>query len=300
MSPAKSVISLFVATFALGCSVSAEDYGQEEGENTTHAVVRIQRSSGFDGSSRGDALAGFVQIPAEADADQILGLAGLSLALPKKGECWSGQQAFDGEGLSRVSRAELLEADSVELITADGTQLLAPYAFPTVADLLRGVVYLSRDRAADLPASGAYTISSRGIDAESDEPLSLESEHTSPPTIEGLAVNGELLSSDLTVMAGPVMDLTWTRSGTEGDLVVVTLDSDEIAWTCTFADAEAFGSVPLLTEDGTALGEEGKSAVLSVHRVRSNTSAPGGGLDRLTVTFDFALETDIRFGSGIR
>lgn len=288
---------------SMGCAVAAEDaaaedYASEEGDGSTHAIVRIQQTTGAAGSARGDALAGFVQIPAGADASQILGLAGLTDALPPKGECWSGPELGDTSGLLQVSRAELVEADSVELLTDSGSHSLAPYAFPTVADLLRGVVYLSRDRSADLPEDGAYTIVGRGIDGGS-APIDVTSEHISPPFVDSVRINGAPLQDGMQLSAGPIIDMTWDGSDTDGDLIVVSVENPGVVWTCTFADSEEFGSIPLLTEDGTALGADGQRAALGVHRIRSNTSvSPGGGLARLTVTFDFALETEVRFSDG--
>jgi hypothetical protein len=295
-------IAFILGALSIGCTVSAEDAAAEDDypgeDDLTHAIVRIQQTTGAQGSARGDALAGFVQIPAGADASQILGLAGLTDALPPKGECWSGPDLGDSGELLQVSRAELVEADSVELVTESGNHSLAPYAFPTVADLLRGVVYLSRDRATELPADGAYTIVGRGIEGGGASSLDVTSEHTSPPFVGSVQINGAPLEEGMGLSAGPVIDLTWEGSDTDGDLIVVTVENPGVVWTCSFADSEEFGSIPLLTVDGTALGQDGQQAALGIHRIRSSTSTPGGGLARLTVTFDFALEAGVRFSDG--
>lgn len=288
--------ALGLTTFSLGCAATAEPEESGDQSSATHAIVRIQQTTDLAGGSRGDALAGFVQVPSGTDLSQILQVAGLSLQVPKKGDCWKSPEPIPPADLLATEHVELVEADSVELLTEGGSQHLAPYAFPTVADLLRGVVYLSRDRASQFPAGTSYAVVGRGIEATGDAPLDMSGRYESPPFIDNLALNGKDAAPEMQVSPGEVLDLSWQRSGATSDLLVVSLESDATSWVCSFADSDEFGSVPLLTEDGISLGGEGQKAHLSVHRIRTTrTEIPENGLADAFVTFDFALETQVTF-----
>jgi hypothetical protein len=283
-----------LGSLSLGCSVAAEEYDTEEGVGATHAAVRVQHVTLESGEARGDALAGFVQVPAGTDASGVLEVAGLQLKIPEKGECFSDNEPTLAH-LASISEAELLEADDVRLETGDGVHVLAPYAFPTVADLLRGVVYLSRDRSAEaLPAGQTYTLLGEGIDAGSGS-LQLSVTHESPPPLTNVSVEGQALPGELLLPPSPVLDLRWEASESESDVVVVTLESDGDFWACSFSDAEEFGSVPLITDAGAQLGQQGRTAVLGVHRIRSLVSAGDAGVAQISVTFDFAVEGSVLF-----
>jgi hypothetical protein len=292
----KRLTALGLATFSIGCAATAETEEAGEQSSATHAIVRIQQTTDLSGGSRGDALAGFVQVPSGTDLTQILQVAGLSLQVPKKGDCWKSPEQVAPADLLATEHVELLEADSVELLTGGSTQQLAPYAFPTVADLLRGVVYLSRDRASQFPAGTSYVILGRGIEAMGDAPVDMSGKYDSPPFIGNLKLNGEDAAPEMQVSPGEVLDLSWQRSGSAAALLVVSLENDATSWVCSFSDSEEFGSVPLLTEDGISLGGEGQTAHLSVHRIRTTRSeTPENGLADAFVTFDFALETQVTF-----
>jgi hypothetical protein len=192
--------------------------------------------------------------------------------------------------------AELLEVDSVRLETASGTHELAPFAFPTVADLLRGVVYLSRDQNGEaLPAGVSFTILGEGIQS-GYESVDIAATQTSPMPLAALTVGGQPLGGSLYLAPSPVLDLRWEPGTNAADLVVVTLESGEDFWACTFADTEGFGSVPLLMADGTELGAPGRKGVMGVHRMRTENQRPAAGLPPVTTTFDFAVEVELTFG----
>ena len=54
--------------FGMGCTNQVDAYESEAGQSSTHAVLKIQHVESLNGSSRGDAIAGFIKIPAGADA----------------------------------------------------------------------------------------------------------------------------------------------------------------------------------------------------------------------------------------
>ena len=289
----------------LGCSVSAEDYDADAGAGSTHVAVRIQHVTSPGGESRADALAGFVRVQASADAQDVLALAGLKLVLPPKGECFS-----DADGhrpLAIVSDAELLEASAVSLETDGGTHELAPYAFPNVADLLRGVVYLSRDRSGNaLPMGATYTLMGHGIEPQNDpglghnpdslnNTLEVSSTQQSPPPFAKVTVAGQPWSGSISTSAAPVLDLSWEPSDDTNDVVVVTIESEDDYFACSFADGEGFGSVPLITYVGTELGQGGRQGLLSLHRLRSRVEPGSGAIVQVRMTFDFVLQTQIYF-----
>lgn len=292
----KHKLRAFVGIFGLisfGCSVSAEEASPEAETGSTHIAVRIRHVTDPSGTTRADALAGFIRTPATSSLAEVLSVSGLGPDVPARGECFSeGRGVTDFDSLSD---AELLEVDSVRLETPSGTHELAPFAFPTVADLLRGVVYLSRDQNGDtLPAGVSYTLLGEGI-RSGDELVDIAVTQTSPPPPVSVTVGGQAFGASLTVAPTPVLDLRWEPGTKATDLVVVTLESGENFWACTFADAEGFGAVPLIMPDGTELGVPGRAGVLGVHRIRVEKEQATPELPPISTAFDFAVEAELTF-----
>jgi hypothetical protein len=287
---------VILGTLLVGCSVPAEGYDADAELGSTHAAVRVQHITSPNGETRADALAGFVRVSASANAEDVLTLAGLKLDLPPKGECFS-----DAEGHRAVAidaDAELLEASAVRLETEGGTHELAPYAFPNVADLLRGVVYLSRDRNGDALSMGAtYTLLGSGIESSQTAKHTLEVSTTreSPPPFAKLTVFGQPWSGFIQAAPAPVLDVSWEPSGEADDLVLVTIENDEDYFTCTFADTEGFGSLPLITNGGNELGQAGRQGLLSLHRLRSQVEPGSGAIVQVRMTFDYVVQSQISF-----
>lgn len=283
------------ALFSLGCSVDAEEYSADEAAGSTHVAVRVRHVTDPNGTTRADALAGFIRAPARADVKEVLSVSGLGLDVPARGECFSESRAITD--FDSLSDSELLEVDSVRLETERGIHELAPFAFPTVADLLRGVVYLSRDQSGDaLPAGVNYTILGEGI-RTGDESMDVAATQTSPPPLTSVTVGGKPLGGSLFLTPSPVVDLRWEPGENSSDLVVVTLESDDDFWVCTFADSEGFGAVPLIMADGTELGAEGRTGIIGAHRIRSGEQPAVSELPPITITFDFAVEAELTFGA---
>lgn len=288
-----------LALFSVGCSAATEEFEVDQDHGSTHAVVRVRHSTAQDGSTRGDALTGFVKVPAGADPENVFSLAGLVQSRPPVGDCRREGTIGEGVEISEVYEAELLEAQSMDLLTVAGTHSLAPFAFPTVADLLRGVVYTSRDRSGrDLPTGVAYSLEARGIHgSDAASSLSLSSQHESPKPPANVTVGGIAFSQLSNLPLTGVLDLSWESSADQNDAVMVTLREDRITWNCSFADSEGFGSVPLLTDNGFNLAENGSMAQLEVHRIRSANRPGTDGLADVRVTFDFAIEAAVTFST---
>lgn len=294
------------ALASVACTSQVEATEQAQVKASTHALLRIQHVESQDGSSRGDAIAGFLKIPVGADSSQVIRLAGLESQVPSPGSCHAVSTTPDWNAIAQVTDAELLEADSVELTTEHGAHELAPHAFPTVADLLRGVVYTSRDRSADaLPAGTLYSWEGTAIGRQ-DSDLSgahLLANQMSPDMPSGVMVDGIPFSEIRVLEPTRVIDLSWTPGDSKQDLVIIEVETDDITWMCSFNDVEGFGSVPLITEDETLLARDGSSAFVSIHRVRSEDAGntvtrdaeTGSELDEVRITFDFALESQWSF-----
>lgn len=283
------LLALLAAT-SVGCSISAEDLPAQDAEGTTVAFVKIRQVQTLEGATRGDAIAGFLRVPQGGDADQLLALSGLSESLPQVGEC-ADFSAPDPDALGPTSQpasAELLEAQSVELLTGEGVHSLVPHAFPTIADLLRGVVYTSRDReASTLPPQQLYEVSGRNVSLAQGEFAQLQISEVSPGLPQAVRVNGAALEAVTVVPVSAVLDIAW-EAGAPQDLVTVAIDAGELSTVCSFSDSEGFGSVPLATPGNQPL-PVGTSALISVHRVRHIEEA-GQDLAMVGLVFDFALE----------
>jgi len=282
-----------LASASIGCSVAAEGYDAPEAVGSTQAVLQIQRVDNQDGSSRGDALAGFVRLPASAEPARALGLAGLGQDLPSPGQCRVREFGSEGRAVSELSRIDLLDAESVQLITSSGTHELAPHAFPTVTDWIRGVVHTSRDRdAAQLPAGETYRWKAQEI----EDTGSLDASFASPALPSEVTVGGVPWTGAIRLTAASDLDFTWsTTRSAPGDLIWIVFESQGRQKSCAFNDADGAGSISLRGSDPRLLATSGSTAELAVHRVRSLTEAGPAGLELVSVRFDFSVATRISF-----
>lgn len=289
-----------LGALALGCSVAPADDAEAE-KGSTHAVVAVSRQDPLNASPRGDALAGFVQLPASTDRDSALELAGLGVAVPEVGQCWRKNPERSTGAASSVSRIELLDAGRVRLVAGSAEPHdLAPHAFPTIADFISGVLYASRDRSGEgLPPGQLYRIetSSDGIVG------ALSASHEAPSLPADVTLNGSAFESAESLSSGAPLDLTWRVSNDATDRLYVELArEDSASVVCSFEDTSGAGTVPT---DGYA---EGDSARLAVHRLRlvrtvpstQGSGSPGGQdetVDQLELRFDFSVSRSVRFES---
>lgn len=279
-----------VALLALGCSAEMASYSTDAATGSTHALISIQRSASADGqtAARAGAVAGFVRMPADIDADSVLSLVGLGLQLPAPGTCTRRLTPSDPSlPMSSMGHVELLEAGDVSLDAANATTTLAPRAFPTITDRISGVLYTTRDRSADpLPASVRYTVrTSGGVNVE---PLMVSTE--APALFSNVTVGGVPLGDVGTIRTSQPLDFDWTGRSAE-DLVYVELSkSDGSAGAiCTFHDAAGSGTVPAGTLDALGAGR------VAVHRLRTREFS-SAGIDSGELRFDFELAQNVTFG----
>ena len=283
------MLTLLACSAALGCSVGSEPFTADADSGTTHALVTIERSTavGALGAPRADALVGFVRVPPIADPAQVLTLVGLGLDIPAAGQCVDKLRSRDRSmPLAPLGKLEFLEAGDVALSAGSTETTLAPRAFPTVTDLVSGVVYTTRDRSADpLPAAVGYQVRTSGGQAVP----ALIVQGQAPQPLDGLTLGGVPLAEIATVSTARPLDFAWTP-GAVSDLVYVELASDDGATRsiCTFRDEAGVGTVPPEAFSAAGAGR------IAVHRVRSRefTSA---GVDGGELRFDFELVTNATF-----
>ena len=271
-----------LASTACGLETEAPE---EHASGSTHAVISIERREAADGSSsRGEALAGFLNVPALVDADSVMSLVGLGLNLPEVGSCLVGNETPRTGPLTETALVEFLEAGDVILEVAGSQERLAPYAFPTVTDSISGVLYTSRDRAADpLPAASRYTVSADG--------LGVRVAHAAPEAPEGITASGLPLAEVSEVRIDGPLDLTWSV-GAPGDIVYAELVSTRRAnrSVCAFADELGAGSVPT---ESFAPGDTGQ---LLIHRLRTHAFDVADDVAATgQLRFDFALSAGVTF-----
>jgi hypothetical protein len=156
---------------------------------------------------------------------------------------------------------------------------------------------LSRDRSGnELPPGSLYTLSGRGIEsAWGAESSKHTSSHTGPDTPQTITLGTIPFAGQMSVPLAPVLDLTWQAGANPNDLLVFVLEGDDELLTCTFADTEGFGSIPLLTESGEAAALPEQESIVSIHRVRTSRTEPAGEAARARVTFDFGIESRVTF-----
>lgn len=273
---------------ALACSGSTSSYTSDADRGTTHAIITVERREvlGVASAAQAKAFASFVRTPPEVDAAAVTRLTGLDLDLPDLGECSVGGPNRDSLALSPLRRVELVAAGDVSLETPAGRVELAPHAFPAVTDVVAGIVYTTRDRAAALPAGEPYALSAGGSPFLAALAVSAEA----PLALEAVSLDGAALGANSAFSAAD-SQLSW-KAGSARDLVYVRLtgaDGAQGATTCTFRDDAGRGRLPQ-----SAIPHSGPIQ-LSVHRLRSVAlgSTPGGSIDLGELRFDFELSTEV-------
>jgi len=283
------VLRAAVATFGLAvsaCSGSTSTYTSDAERGSTHAFITIERRDALSATTVADAkaFASFLRTPPEVDFAVVTRLAGLDLTLPELGECALGDTHRElGAMLSPLRRVELLAAGDVALETPEGRVELAPHAFPAVTDLLAGVVYTTRDRAASLPAGEVYALSTAG--SASLSPLSVSSE--APAALTAITLSGVPLSSTSALPASGA-ELGW-KPGSARDVVYATLASSDGTplGVCAFRDDAGRGKIiPAMVPSAGPVN-------LSLHRLRSVALPAGASVDAGELRFDFELSTSV-------
>jgi hypothetical protein len=270
----------------LACSADPDPYTADADSGSTHALISVERSTtvGALEAPRATALAGFVRVPPIVDAKSVLSLVGLGLDLPSAGQCARSARTPEATtSLAPLGRVEFLEAGDVTLSAGGSATVLAPRAFPTVTDLVSGVVYTTRDRSADpLPAGERYSLRTQGA-------IALAVDQRAPAALEGVTVGGLPLAEVSSLSIARPIDLTW-NVGEAGDIVYAELTSGDgvTSTVCTFRDDAGSGTVPAGVHSGSGAG------TLELHRTRTREFA-SAGINHGELRFDFELVTQISY-----
>jgi hypothetical protein len=278
----------FGAWFLVGCAVEPSSYASDADVGTTQALVSIERTlqAGSPDEGRAEAFAGFLKAPPEADASAVLRLTGLSRYLPAEGSCTSVRDREASIPLAPLTNVELVDAGNLAVEAGGVTTTLAPRAFPTVTDLVSGVVYTSRDRTADqLPPERSYRVTASGGFVA---PFTAQAE--APSELSGVFVNHAPIEELGILSARSAIELAW-QPGEARDVVYVDVSTDggQPALLCAFRDDAGTATIPsgLLPSSGT-----GK---LGVHRLRIE-NFQREGLTQAELRFDFEIEASVAFG----
>jgi len=278
-----------LVALSAACSVAPADYSAEaDAGSSTHGLITVERSAVLNSSEapRAAAFAGFVRTPPDVDAGAMLRLAGFGLDLPAVGQCAEpNHERGSNMPLNPLGRVEFLDAGDVTLRTSSTSAPLATRALPAVTDLIAGVVYTTRDRAADpLPAATTYTLSASGGLLRA---FSVNAK--APASLASVSVDGTPLSELASVPVRSALTLSW-NPGLARDYVYIEFSTQDGSATtrCTFRDDAGGGTVPASAFSGTGLGE------LSLHRVHSEPFA-SGSVDAGEVRFDFEQSANVEF-----
>lgn len=311
-----------------GCIESDVDPATDADTGSTHALLTIERTDlveaelaptpapGFPSSvpaptgapagrvvQTSTALAGFAHMPAGVDAAAVRALVGWNLELPEPGRCVRSTAVPEARpSLSPVDNVEFLEAGEVVVETRGEKTRLAPRNFPSVTDLISGVLYTTRHKATDLPPGALYRVRATGGLTLQTMEVSAEA----PEAVAGITVGGVPLHQVQQIaVTGPV-DLTW-NVGLPSDLIYVELaSSDGLGTTaCTFPDSDGAGTIALgdarQAAGGAADAEPSETAMvdlgagrIALHRVRT-VALDGPGLEYAELRFDFAVAANVSF-----
>jgi hypothetical protein len=211
---------------------------------------------------------------------------GLALELPEMSHCVTRVQGREpDQAVSSNERLELLDVGDVSVVADGRSTTLAPRAFPTVTDLISGVVYTTRDLSAEpLPAGVQY-----GVRTAGGAISAVELEGDAPGELAGVTVGGVPLGEVTSISPTSPIDLTWTV-GTAGDVVYIELSSDGAdPAVCAFQDDIGAGSIPAGAFAGTGPGR------ISLHRLRAREFS-SDDIESGELRFDFELAANVSYG----
>jgi hypothetical protein len=275
-----------LACVALAACGGADPVPTDEA-TSLQAVLSIERmeDAAHASTSSASAMAQFVVLPADANADETLDAAGLRSQLPDRRGCSEvgadpPVRGSTASSQSLTEQLELLEAGEVS-IQADGTLTrLALNLFPSSGSA-SGVIYTTPDQSAPLPPDARYAIRATGSYAI--PPLDIQQD--APGTLRDVTVGGVPLERATSVSLGQPLDITWDE-GEPSDRVFVELAGTDTTVVCNFADEDGSGSVPsALTKK---LGSD--SVRVALHRVRESVRS-----QEPTRAEALILETMVRF-----
>lgn len=219
---------LFGPALLAGCATDPDDSSPDDDaeKRTVHGWVVVERAEGVD-RVRTNVSAKFVHV-ADDDADAAKRLVGARPSIPASGECVALGELEDAAALSDFTPGSTLPASSVELVDVGDVTLsiheddamisrvvLAPRAFPDIADLVSGVFYTTPDASLGLRVPADYAIGGTG----SFNVEAFEINVRAPEAPRGL------------IIAGKDIDAAADDDGPDADLVEVKRGLDiELAW----------------------------------------------------------------------
>jgi hypothetical protein len=269
-----------LGALSFGCAAEVGADTETSRSDVTHAVVVVERSVEAESPEavKAEAFAGFLSLPPELEPNEALPVAGLALDLPVAGACKRVERDPKPVPAEELAKAELLDAGEVTLVAGGVVTTLAPRAFPSAADSISGVVYTTRDRAAEpLPAASRYTIATSG--SATLDPISVDL--PAPAALVDVTVMGNPFGEVETLVVGRAVEFGWV-AGAPGDIVYVLLEADAAATLCAYRDDGGRGTLPPSELPSAGL------AALSVHRLRA-TPFTSAGLGRGELRFDFEI-----------
>jgi hypothetical protein len=282
-----------VASLVAGCSGNVIT-SSDASTSSTRAFLSVERTEVLNAAGdatqgvRAHASAYFMRLQSGADQQGASRLVGEAPTLPPDGQCETVQVLGDqGIALASLGPVDLVDVGEVVVQAAQTRATLATRAFPNVVDLISGVVYTTRDRAADpLPDRGDYAFHISGSPVFAEMRL----EARAPGGVQGLTVAGLPLRAEPAILPRADLAIAWQPQG-PGDLVYAELASAE--------DGP-------LERVRCALGTSGRATVaavflpratsqnLAVHLVhRESVTAPG--LEAGEVRFDLTTTAAVRF-----
>lgn len=287
IGPTRATALVLGAVGALGCASQIDPYIADADTGTTHASITIERSEPANGTGvlRGSVLAGFARMPANLEARNVMRVVGLASDVPGVGQCRSTMVAADTRP-SPMGYVEFMEAGDIRLATTRGATQLSARAFPTITDLISGVVYTTRDRSADaLPAGERYDITVAGNGTLGPLTVNVQA----PRALDAVTVVGVPLAELQSLATAQPIEITWAP-GYSNDVVVAEFAKlDGTAGTvCTFRDDAGRATLP-----ASILEAEGAGGLV-LRRVSSHTFVKPG-IDRGELRFDFAVRASLTF-----
>ncbi|MDX2054391.1 MAG: hypothetical protein SFV15_18465 [Polyangiaceae bacterium] len=261
---------------ALGCSVDAQQGPVDSHVEKSYALIAVERSTIVNGheAPRAQAVVGFARLqPGQQASARSLGALGT--AMPELNQCVHFPRAEQARGA-----LEFVDAGDVVIDVAGARRSLAPRALPTVADLISGVIYTSRDQdELLLPADRQYSVRALG-----GQFSGFEATGSAPKLLGGINVGGQALESVAHVSASAPLDVSW-EEGDPNDTVLVELAGAEGGVVCAFRDDLGAGTV---AAHATTRG----AGRLSLHRIRTLPLARQAG--ELSFDFQVTLPIEIR------
>lgn len=261
---------------ALGCSVNAQQGPNDSHVDKAFALIAVERSSLVNSSepARAQAIVGFAKLAAGQQAS-ARSLGGLGLRLPELNQCVHFPSAEPGAGA-----LEFVDAGNVIIDVAGARTSLAPRALPTVADLISGVIYTSRDQdALRLPAQSQYFVRALG-----GEVSGFEATGAAPKPLGGINVGGQALERVAQVSTALPLDVSW-EEGDANDIMLVEIGGAQGGIACAFRDDLGAGT---LSAQGASKG----AGRLSFHRIRTLSLGQKSG--ELSFNFEVTLPIEIR------